>query len=603
MRINNALRSLRRTFEMTRESRGATLGMLFLRTAIALWDAVLYSVVLVALAGLIKGGGGGEGLLTRAAVYLGLSPQDAPVLGIMGALTALIMRDILDMLALVCETRYLVSAATKLRVKLLGNFYGANQAFLDDNKSSDRYQVLVREARDVIQAMIFFFQVVGYTANLVVIFVMMLMMNSPLTAVLAACLLPIGLFKYFYTIYLKRISDRSLETRTDFWRKMKDYASGIKQIKLAGRFRRVRQTFVSAAYDSEYMMQKEKLMRRWETPVIEIMGLFIIGLIIMVSRTGLVSPAPVMLSTIIGFLVLLNRLIPVLSRLGVSASAMIQSFVAVEYVYRFFRLPARYREQQEGLDKTPFLERSIRLEQVSLDYGDRSRALDRVNLVVHKGEKIGIVGPSGAGKSSLVHLLLGLYQPSQGRILVDEVELSQIAKACLWRNIGLVSQDIYLFDLTIREVICFAADQCSPEAVEDAARRANLARFVAGLPQGYETVVGEKGAKLSGGERQRLIISQILLKDPALIILDEATSALDSATEQEIMRTIEAVSRDKTIIMIAHRLATLKGVDRIYVLDQGAVKEEGAWEELLAKQGLFWELVQHQRMSRQGQPD
>jgi ABC-type multidrug transport system fused ATPase/permease subunit len=597
-RISRTYRTTKLVLEMTRPHRLAMLRLGLLRVGISLWDVVLYTVVILAVGSVIKGAGSEEGtsFLHAMATRFGFSAQDAPVLGILGALGAVIVRDLLDMLVLIVETRFIVRATTTLRTALLRCYYHANQSFLDDHKSSDRDQILIGESRKVVMAMVALLAVVGLAANVAVMMAMMLHLSPWLTLVLAVCLLPIVILKYHYTRYLKGLSQMALNYRTDFWRKMKDYASGIKQIKLAGILPKVEKTFAEASFHAEHMMQKEKLMRRWENPMIEVLGLVAVGFIILVGRSGVLGGAVVPLASVIAFLVLLNRTVPLLSRLGVEVSVALQEFPAVEYVYRFYRMPPHYLEHSGGKDKKPFLERSIELNNVTLSYRGRPEVLRKVSLSIAKGERVGIVGPSGAGKSSLAHLLLGLYEPAQGQVTVDGVPLEEISRTCLWANIGLVSQDLHLFDLPVREVIAFARQDCSEQQVQDAARRANAHAFIEKLPQKYDTVIGEMGARLSGGEKQRLLISQILLKDPEVIIFDEATSALDSATEKEIIKTIEKLTRDKTLIMIAHRLATLKSVDRIYVLESGGVVEAGSWDDLIDRQGLFARMVDNQTL-------
>jgi ABC-type multidrug transport system fused ATPase/permease subunit len=605
-KLSRILKTMGLVLAMTREHRWFTVGLGLLRVSVSLWDAVLYSLVIVAVGSIIKGAGlpEGEGFLQKMAVGLGLSPQEAPVLGILGALAAVIVRDLLDMLTLIVETRYIVAATTTLRRDLLASFYRANQSFLDDHKSSDRDQIHIGESRKVVMAMVSFLQVLGLGANLAVLLLLLLFLSPLLTGVLVVLLLPLAVVKYHYTRYLKGLASQALAYRTDFWRKMKDYASGIKQIKLAGMLPKVEKSFRDASYKAEHMMQKEKLMRRWENPMIEVMGLAMVGVIVLVGRSGALTGAPLALSVVIAFLVLLNRMVPILSRLGVAVSGLTQNFPASEYVHRFYDMPARYLERTGGRDKEPFLERAIEIKGLTLDYRDRPGVLRDINMTVAKGERVGLVGPSGAGKSSLAHLLLGLYEPSQGRVTIDGVPLTEIAKPCLWANLGLVSQDLHLFDLPVREVIAFARQKCSEEEVRAAAQKANAHAFIEQLPQGYDTVVGEMGARLSGGEKQRLLISQVFLKDPEVIIFDEATSALDSSSEKEIMKTIDDLTRDKTLIMIAHRLATLRDVDRIYVLEKGRIVESGVWDDLVERGGLFWQMVQNQllREERQAEP-
>lgn len=602
-RIKSALQTIARVYSMLHPQRWMAIRLAGLRILISLWDLLLYSVIIMAVGSVIKGGSSqtaGAGIFQDITGIIGLSKQDGPLIALLGALAAVIVRDILNMAALVMENRYVVTAVTGLRVRLLRNFYDANQTFLDENKSSDRDRILIGECRKTVMVMVFATQVLGHTANTIVVLAMLLGLSPQLTGALLVCLLPLLVFKYFYTAYLKKLAQISLDRRKELWLRVKDYNSGILQFKLAGRLSKVRAGFQNAAFLAEQIMQKAKLMRLWENPIIEVMGLLVVGALILISRTGWAGIAPANLASLIAFLVLLNRMVPIMSRLGVAVSAMMQNFPSAQYVSGFNPIPDEYREKDEGREKKPLLERSIEFQGVDLDYHSRAGVLHDINITISKGERIGIVGPSGAGKSSLAHMLLGLYEASHGNITIDGVDLSDISKKCLWEHIGLVSQHVHLFDLSIKEIISFAKENGGDETkIKEAAQKANAHGFIEAMPQKYDTVVGEQGVRLSGGERQRLLISQIMFKDPEIIIFDEATSALDSATEQEIINTIESLSGDKTLILIAHRLATLKNADRIYVLKDGRVSETGSWESLMDQQGLFWQMVQQQQLTRQ----
>lgn len=239
---------------------------------------------------------------------------------------------------------------------------------------------------------------------------------------------------------------------------------------------------------------------------------------------------------------------------------------------------------------------------VAFAHEGRDRGLDDVSFVAPAGKTTAIVGPSGAGKSTVLKLLFRFYDPASGLVLIDEQDLRQVTQVSLRNALGLVPQDVVLFNDTIRYNIAYGRPEATQLELEDAARRAQLLHFIESLPQGWETRVGERGLKLSGGEKQRVGIARVVLKNPCILILDEATSSLDSATEAEVQGALEEASRGRTTIVVAHRLSTVATADQIIVLDQGRIVERGAHAELISRDGLYADLWKRQaeEPSRQG---
>lgn len=283
---------------------------------------------------------------------------------------------------------------------------------------------------------------------------------------------------------------------------------------------------------------------------------------------------------------LTQRLLWPLTRLGETLDQYQRAMASTSRVMGLLDTPLTLHPGSHRLPVSN-IQGEVIFEDITFAYQDRQPVVEHLTLKVPAGHTVAIVGSTGSGKSTLVKLLLRLYEVTQGRITVDGIDIRELHLQDLRQGVGLVSQDVFLFHGTVADNIAYGTFAASREAIMRAAQIAEAAEFIEQLPQGYDTIVGERGQKLSGGQRQRLAIARAILKNPPILILDEATSAVDNETEAAIQRSLEKITQERTTIAIAHRLSTVRNADRIYVMELGQIVEWGTHEELLERQGLY----------------
>ncbi len=280
-----------------------------------------------------------------------------------------------------------------------------------------------------------------------------------------------------------------------------------------------------------------------------------------------------------------QRLLWPLTRLGETFDLYQRAMASTRRILDLLSVKPTIEEGPEALEKP--VRGAVRFEDVRFSYSEGPEVLQGLDIDIPAGETHAVVGLTGAGKSTIVKLLLRLYEPQGGQVTIDDVDVKDLTFKELRGAIGLVSQDVFLFDGTVRENIAYGDPDAPDEAIEEAARLAEAHDFITALPHGYDTMVGERGQKLSGGQRQRLSIARAIVRNPAILVLDEATSSVDNETEAAIQRSLETVSRNRTTLVIAHRLSTIRHADRIHVLERGEVREAGNHEELIGAGGLY----------------
>lgn len=317
-----------------------------------------------------------------------------------------------------------------------------------------------------------------------------------------------------------------------------------------------------------------------------LIGIILLQVIVLGLGSWMAYEGSLSLGSLVAFQTLFTALANSLTYVGQWLPTLLQSRSSIERINSFLREPTEVIEQV-GAEPLPPFQRDIQFQDVSFSYTEGRSILERLSFTLCRGCSLAIVGGSGSGKSTILNLLLRFYDPSQGVVRIDDRDLRQVTLHSLRAQIGVVMQDSFLFNRSIRDNIRLGLETASNAEVEEAARQAEIHDFILSLPEGYDTAVGERGGRLSGGQRQRIALARVLLRKPAILILDEATSALDAETEAAINATLDRIRKERTVISITHRLNSIRAYDRILVLDQGRIAQLGSHEELVSQNDVY----------------
>ncbi|MDL2316115.1 ABC transporter ATP-binding protein/permease [Desulfovibrio sp. OttesenSCG-928-A18] len=409
----------------------------------------------------------------------------------------------------------------------------------------------------------------------------------------AVIVLPAALFPFvFYGRRIRKLSRQSHHIVGEVSSLLQEVLSGVRVVKAFGTEREER-----ARFDKENKRQFRNQLKRvvasgLSSSIMEVVGAIGVAAVIWIGGSQVIS-GKVTPGTIFSFAGALLLLYEPIKRLNGINQEIQSALAGAERVFGLLDDPDLTVERGGSLMLEPPV-RTLRFDGVSFSYSDGTRALRDISFTINEGERVAIVGPSGAGKTTFVNLIPRFYEAQQGRILLNDRPLEEYELASLRKHISIVSQDSFLFNLSVTQNIAYGMHDYSMDAVIAAAKAAYADEFIEHMPQGYDTVVGERGVILSGGQKQRLTIARAIMKNAPILILDEATSALDSESEHVVQQALENLMQGRTSIVIAHRLSTVISADRILVMEQGRIVAQGPHAELLHTSHLYAKLYEMQ---------
>ncbi|MEH2422451.1 MAG: ATP-binding cassette domain-containing protein [Nostoc sp.] len=370
--------------------------------------------------------------------------------------------------------------------------------------------------------------------------------------------------------------------------------NGIRLVKATGNEEKEYERIKKLIRDRELADFESQVNSEVITPLSEVMGITALLLIVLLSKTFFANQVSSLSTVLLTYLLVLLRVLPLISQLNTIRSNFASTAASVDVTNEFLSLDDKPFMSKGKLPYTK-LEKGVSFNSLCFAYpGHQKLVLKDVNLYLPRGTTLALVGSSGAGKSTLADLLPRFYDPIAGSITIDDTDLREFDVISLRKRMGIVSQDTFLFNDSVRNNIAYGRQEATEDEIITAAKRANAYEFISKLPREFDSLIGDRGVMLSGGQKQRLAIARALLQNPEILILDEATSALDTVSERLVQAALDDLSRDRTTLVIAHRLSTVQKADQIAVLDQGQVVEVGTHQELLQKGGYYSRLYSMQ---------
>jgi ABC-type multidrug transport system fused ATPase/permease subunit len=489
----------------------------------------------------------------------------------------------------------------RIRVSIYRHLQDLSYSFYD---RVDSGQIITRVTRDTenIGRLLGFAlpNIIGSTATLIIVITILLTINLNL-ALIALALTPfIGIVSLSFNRFVRPLFERIWRETSDMSAMIQEAVSGFKVLKTLGAEEEMFKRFEAKNREIYSIGMRSVFLSSLTWPSL---GLIIgVGSAVVYWYGGLQTiMGSISLGQLVTFTMYLGMLVWPIMSIGFVLSRYAEAMVSARRIFEILDTEPEVKEKPDAIELKN-VRGEVCFKNVVFGYDKDKPILKGMSFTVKPGEKVALVGATGSGKSTVIKLIPRFYDPQEGCILIDGVDIRDVKISSLRRNIGIVHQDVFLFPTTIRENIAYGKPNATQDEIERAAKAARIHDFITSLPKGYDTVIGERGVTLSGGQRQRLAIARALLVNPSILILDDSTSSVDVETEKEIYESLKELVKNKTVFIVTQRLSTLKLSERIIVIEDGKVVEDGTHEELMSKGGVYAKLYVSQYAFQEVKP-